>query len=370
MRSLRAWLPLLAFLVLVAIVLGTRPELLKLALQGASQHSAERPPVPGTFPPLDSAQVRLGRLLFFDPILSTNRARSCASCHSPSLGLSDSRTRAMAIDSTDLARNAPGLTNVADQRLFFWDGRALSLEQQIDGPIHNKRELGGLTNRDIEGRLDSIPEYRRLFRAAFGEGRPRYGNAKTAIAAFERTLRSSRSTVDRWWSGDSIAVPEDVRRGFNLFAGRARCSRCHFLPLTTSVVPGKFATQEFTVIGVPSDSTGLALDPDPGRYAITKKPADLHAFKAPSLRGIARSAPYMHNGAFATLRQVVRFYNRGGGIGLGLKVPNQAPEVRPLHLTLDEERAIARFLEALSDDQQTNAPPNRVPSGLPVAGRY
>jgi cytochrome c peroxidase len=320
--------------------------------------------------PGDSARAALGRLLFFDPILSVRRDRACASCHLPSRGFSDGRRFAVAIDRSELPRNAPGLMNVSDQTSFFWDGRAVSLEQQIDGPVHSGREMGGLSPRSLEARLDSIGEYRALFFTAFGDRKPGYAHAKQAIAAFERTLRSEGSTVDRWWRGERDVVREDVRRGMNLFAGAAQCSRCHFLPLTTSVVPGSFTEQEFTVIGVPSDSSGARLDGDPGRYAITRRAADLRAFKAPSLRGVARSAPYMHNGAFATLAQVVRFYNQGGGRGLGLDVPNQAPEVRPLHLSEADERALVRFLEALSDDPTVVAAPAHVPSGLRVGGDY
>lgn len=370
MRRVSAWLPLYVFLALIAILLGTRPglvrQVVRSALAGNGTSVSPRPPAPP-----DSSAVALGRLLFFDPILSANRERACASCHLPEKGFSDGRRVAAAIDGGELRRNAPGLTNVADQRAFFWDGRAVSLEDQAGGPIHDKRELGGLSGREIEARLDSIAEYRTLFHGAYGAERPRFGDARHAIASFERTLRSTGSTVDRWWSGATESVPAEVRAGFNLFAGKAQCSRCHFLPLTTSVVPGRFTEQEFTVIGVPSDSTGVALDPDPGRYEVTRNAADQHAFKAPSLRGIARSAPYMHNGAFATLAQVVRFYNQGGGRGLALDVPNQAPEVRPLHLTPEEEAAIVRFLEALSDDPATIAEaPARVPSGLQVGGKY
>jgi cytochrome c peroxidase len=177
--------------------------------------------------------------------------------------------------------------------------------------------------------------------------------------------------VDRWWSGEGPEPSADVRAGFDLFAGKARCARCHYLPLTTGVVPGKFTEQEFTVIGVPADSTGGSLDPDLGRYEVTHLAQDKHAFKAPGLRGVARTAPYMHNGAFSTLAQVVRFYNQGGGRGLGLDVPNQAPEVRPIHLTLREEAQLVRFLEALSDDPATIAvAPAHVPSGLPSGGDY
>jgi cytochrome c peroxidase len=373
LRRFAAWLPLYLFLGLIALLLGSRVGLVRHAFRAAVERargSAVPPDARQARP--DSGEVALGRVLFFDPIISANKERACASCHMPTRGLSDGRALALAVDRSDLARNAPGLTNVSDQLSFFWDGRAVSLEDQIDGPVHAKRELGGLSGREIEARLDSIAGYRALFRGVYGERSPRYADAKRAIAAYERTLRSDGSTADRWWRGEieEESVPAEARRGFDLFAGKAQCSRCHFLPLTTSVVPGAFASQEFTVLGVPADSIGRALDSDPGRYAVTRNPADRHAFKAPSLRSIARSAPYMHNGVFQTLDQVVRFYNQGGGRGLGLDVPNQAPEVRPLHLTPAEERAIVQFLEALSDDPTSVEPPSSVPSGLPVGGRY
>ncbi len=373
MRRFVAWLPLYLFLALIALLLVSKPRMVQHALRAASERArGVAVPPDQRAAPMDSSEVALGRSLFFDPILSANKQRACASCHIPARGLSDGRRVALAIDRGDLPRNAPGLMNVSDQVAFFWDGRAVSLEDQVDGPVHSKREMGGLRRRDIEGRLDSIPEYRERFGALFGSAHPKWPDAKHAIAAYERTFRSSGSTVDRWWRREipEAAVPAEVRRGFDLFAGRAQCSRCHFLPLTTSVVPGNFSSQEFTVIGVPADSTGRALDPDLGHYEVTQSVSDRHAFKAPSLRGIAHSAPYMHNGAFQTLEQVVRFYNQGGGRGLGLNVPNQAPEVRPLHLSFQDEAAIVRFLEALSDDSTTAAIPSHVPSGLTPGGQY
>ena len=373
MRRLLAWLPLYIFLGLIALLLASRPGLVRHAFRAAAERAHGVSVAPDRpVAPVDSAQVALGRSLFFDPVLSANKERACASCHLPARGFSDGRRVALAIDRGDLARNAPGLVNVSDQVSFFWDGRAVSLEDQIDGPMHNRKELGGLRRHEIEARLDSIPEYRALFHDVFASEHPKWPDAKRAIAAYERTIRSDGSTVDRWWRREisEDAMPVEARRGFDLFAGRAQCSRCHFLPLTTSVVPGTFSSQEFTVLGVPADSSGLALDSDPGLFAITHREADRHAFKAPSLRGIAHSAPYMHNGAFQTLDQVVRFYNRGGGRGLGLDVPNQAPEVRPLHLSRDEEAAIVRFLGALSDDPATATTPARVPSGLTPGGQY
>jgi len=374
MRHLLAWLPLYGFLALIALILGTRPALVRETLLSAFEAPERKAVSPGEVGGAvarpDSASVALGRALFFDPVLSVNRDRACASCHNPSRGLADGRKVAQAIDRSNLPRNAPALVNVSDQKAFFWDGRAVSLEDQIDGPIHNGREMGGLSPRKVEARLDSIAEYRAMFRAAYGGARPRYADAKRAIADFERTLRSSGSTVDRWWRGERDSVPAEVRLGMNLFAGKAQCSRCHFLPLTTSVIPGSFTQQEFTVIGVPSDSSGQRLDTDLGRFLVTRREEDRHAFKAPSLRGIAHSGPYMHNGAFGTLEEVVRFYNRGGGLGMGLSVPNQAPEVRPLHLTQAEERALVRFLEALSDDSALVTAPAHVPSGLKSGGEY
>jgi cytochrome c peroxidase len=373
MRRLAAWLPLLIILALIGLLLGTRPGFVRHAARTASERARGLSASPDRrAEAVDSSEIALGRSLFFDPILSANKERACASCHLPARGFSDGRRVALAIDRGDLRRNAPGLMNVSDQVSFFWDGRAVSLEAQIDGPVHDKRELGGLTRRQIEARLDSVPEYRALFRGVYGTSHPRWPDGKQAIAAYERTLRSSGSTVDRWWRREipAEAVSPEVRRGFDLFAGKAQCSRCHFLPLTTSVLPGAFTAQEFSVIGVPADSSGHALDPDPGFYAVTGMEADRRAFKAPSLRNIAHSAPYMHNGAFQTLDDVIRFYNQGGGRGLGLDVPNQAPEVRPLHLSRAEEAALVRFLEALSDDPASVKTPARVPSGLPPGGRY
>jgi len=375
MRRLFAWLPLLVFLALIAAIVGLRFELVREAVHAAAEQATGRFVPAGAPARQDSNEVALGRLLFFDPVLSSNERRSCAGCHMPSRGMTDGNRVSVAIDRTPLPRNAPAVLNVTDHRAFFWDGRAGSLEEQIDGPVHNNRELGGLKAATIERRLASIPEYRRLFAGAFGASRPRYADTRSAIAAYERTLRSDGSTVDRWWRGEipETGVPADVRDGFQLFAGKAQCSRCHYLPLTTGVTPGEFRDQEFHVIGVPRDSSGTALDPDPGRYVVTKLDADRHAFKAPSLRNAAHTAPYMHNGAFATLDQVVRFYNRGGGQGLGFHLPNQSPEVRPLHLTEREEHALVRFLEALSDDPAVLAKasaPRRVPSGLKPGGEY
>ena len=373
MRRFIAWLPLYFFLALIALFLGSRPGLVQYAARSAMERARGHAASPnGTAAPLDSAQIALGRALFFDPVVSANKERACASCHLPARGFSDGRRVALAIDRGNLPRNAPGLTNVSDQVAFFWDGRAVSLEDQVDGPVHSRMEMGGLTRRQLEARLDSIPEYQTLFHGAYGTAHPQWPDAKRAISAFERTIRSGGSTVDRWWRREipESEVPADVRHGFDLFAGRAQCSRCHFLPLTTSVVPGGFTTQEFQVIGVPADSSGLSLDPDLGHFAVTHLDADRHAFKAPSLRNIARSAPYMHNGAFETLDEVIQFYNRGGGRGLGFDVPNQAPEVHPLHLTAEDQAALVRFLEALSDDPHTVETPSRVPSGLTPGGQY
>jgi cytochrome c peroxidase len=361
LRRIAAWLP--AFLALIALLLGSRPGLVRHAFRAAVERArggALAPDARQARP--DSSEVALGRLLFFDPILSANKERACASCHMPTRGFSDGRARALAVDRTDLPRNAPGLTNVSDQLAFFWDGRAVSLEDQIDGPVHAKRgwaDSGG--GRSKRGSTQS--PYRALFP-------PSTVLRDTPTPTRHRGIRA-RSAVHRVSSGPVLAGRDSGvgagggAAGLRSLAGKAQCSRCHFLPLTTSVVPGAFAAQEFTVIGVPADPEGHALDPDPGRYAVTRDAADRHAFKAPSLRNIARSAPYMHNGVFQTLDQVVRFYNQGGGRGLGLDVANQAPDSP----APSDDRGRARPSASSNRSRLIRPrPPAHVPSGLQSAG--
>jgi cytochrome c peroxidase len=175
--------------------------------------------------------------------------------------------------------------------------------------------------------------------------------AAAALAAFEAWyLTPASSPLDRFARGEEKALSTEERAGFDVFAGKGRCARCHVPPLFGGSYPSDFSTPIFAALGVPDSPAGKALDPDPGREGVSHRPRDRGAFKTPTVRDAAKTAPYFHNGAFPTLEAVVDFYDKGGGKGLGLEVPNQDPEVRPLKLTAAEKRALLRFLRhSLSD---------------------
>jgi cytochrome c peroxidase len=292
--------------------------------------------------------AELGRLLFFDPILSGKQDRSCATCHNPSLGFSDGLQTPK-----DLSRNSLSLWNVGYGTVFFWDGRATSLEDQMLTPLLTPDEMAGSPDA-IVSRLSAIPEYVVLFNKAFGGGAESITmeNIQSAIAAFERTLISNNSPFDRYAAGQFDALTAPQRRGLNLFRSAAtRCFECHAAPT--------FGSDEFFVTGVPNLP---GQEHDPGRAAIVSTGID-GAFKAPTLRNIALTAPYMHNGIFATLEQVIDFYARGGGRDQGIRVDRH---ILPFELSEQEKQDLVAFLYALTDESNLPEIPQSVPSGLPV----
>lgn len=296
-------------------------------------------------------KAELGRLLFFDPILSKNQDMSCATCHNPSLGFSDGLQTAKGSDGTFLARNTPTLWNVGYSTKLFWDGRAESLEEQMSAPLHAENEMGG-NDAETIARLRAIPEYVELFDAAFGNDSITMENVQSAIASFERTLISNNSPFDRYAAGQFDALTAQQRRGLNLFRSAAtRCFECHAAPT--------FGSDDFFVTGVP-DLEGFPHDA--GRAAIVSDGKD-GAFKAPTLRNIALTGPYMHNGAFATLEEVVWFYADGGGRQYGLDVDRH---IIPIELSAQEHEDLVAFLYALTDESAMPDIPTAVPSGLPV----
>ena len=316
-----------------------------------------------TFPPLaavDETQAALGRLLFYDPILSSGDDMACASCHQPDLGFSDGRTVALGSHGEDLRRNTPGLWNVAYATSLFWDGRAASLEDQMLTPLTSANEMGADVT-DMVAQLQAIPEYRELFAGAFGGSADgsqiTQENVAAAIAAFERTLISTDSPFDRFAAGDFNALTPAQRRGFDVFrSAQTRCFECHAWP--------NFTHGTFHVLGVPDTDPA---NPDLGRIeTVNAAPAE-RAFRTPSLRNVALSAPYMHNGAFATLEEVVAFYAAGGGgaaLGDGVVIDEK---VRGFTLTDQQTADLVQFLYALtSEPSELIAIPERVPSGLPV----
>lgn len=296
-------------------------------------------------------KAELGRLLFFDPILSKNQDMSCATCHNPSLGFSDGLQTAKGSDGTFLPRNTPTLWNVGYSTNLFWDGRAESLEEQMSVPLHAENEMAG-NDAETIARLKAIPEYVQLFGTVFGGDSITIENVQSAIAAFERTLISNNSPFDKYAAGQFDALTAQQRRGLNLFRSAAtRCFECHAAPT--------FGSDDFFVTGVP-DLEGLPHDL--GRAAIVGDGKD-GAFKAPTLRNVALTGPYMHNGAFATLEEVVWFYADGGGSQFGLEVDRH---ILPIELSAQEHEDLVAFLYALTDESAMPDVPKSVPSGLPV----
>jgi len=297
-----------------------------------------------------AARVQLGRQLFADPVLSANGQRSCASCHQPDRAFTDGLPKNVALAGRSLiARNTPTLLNAALQAGQFYDLRAPSLENQSMDVIHNAAEMHGSLARAAEKiRLDST--YVRQFRKAFPAARQlEPTHIQSALAAYERSLVRLNSRFDRYLRGDTTALTAEERYGFNLFTGKAKCGICHFVPLFNGTVPPGFTRSESEVIGVPVRPGVAKLDPDLGRYAHTRLEPLKYAFKTPTVRNVALTAPYMHNGAFRTLEEVIDFYNEGGGRGLGLALDNQTLPEDKLHLSTAEKAALVAFMKALTD---------------------
>ena len=316
-------------------------------------------------------RVALGRLLFFDPVLSGANDISCATCHHPDLGFTDGRGLSMGKGGQGLGpertggavirRSAPTLWNAAFNHRQFWDGRAADLEDQAHFPITTAAEMNQ-DPQELVRELRAIPEYVRLFDGAFAgkDGSAvTFDNVTKALAAFERTLVSDGSRFDRYRAGDPTALSPAERRGLTLFRSlKTRCFECHGFPT--------FANPDFKVIGVP-DLPGQA--PDHGRAEAGGGPAYERAFKVPTLRNVALTAPYMHNGRFKTLEEVLSFYAKGGGKGEGLELPNLDDKVRVFSLSTEEQQDLIAFLRSLTDESRTPEVPDRVPSGLPVVPR-
>ncbi len=309
-------------------------------------------------------QAQLGKMLFFDPVLSNNNTRSCASCHNPVRAFTDGLPKSFAIDhSTFLPRNTPTLINVAFQKAFFHDGRAYQLEQQVSDVIQNPNEMHSNLDESVK-KLQQSLEYRALFTEAFrGTADTLITNysVQKAITEYEKTLVSFNSTFDKHLRGKKLILSEREINGFNIFSGKALCGSCHFLPLFNGTVPPFFSDSEFEVIGTPATSTNKSLDTDKGRYEITHVEEQAFAFKTPTVRNIALTAPYMHNGIYNSLEQVIEFYHKGGGAGLGFEIPNQTLPFDSLKLSNKEKEDIVLFLKTLTDTSGIMAVPQHLP---------
>ena len=333
-------------------------------------HGGLRAPLPGMREAFPARQIDLGRYLFFDPILSADRSMACASCHQPAHSFTDGRARSLGHDSADaagqhrqavLSRNAPSLWNVGFLPRLFWDARAESLERQAQGPLFSADEMAG-SPASVEAALNASPQYRELFAQAFGRSAQApivSDEVERALAAFESSLVSFNSRYDRYAFGESAALSAEEIAGYNIFRGFvARCSQCHVPPL--------FTTADVAVVGAPA-SPGQPYDAGVG--GVTHEAAMRGAFKIPTLRNIALTAPYFQAGQLARLEDVVRFYNDAPGHALPREEKLQVHwhlAMKAPTLSEAEQRALVAFLRTLTDESMMPAIPARLPSGLPV----
>lgn len=306
-------------------------------------------------------QIDLGRYLFFDPILSRNNKMSCATCHQPELGFSDGKAKSKGMNGLELKRSAPSLWNVAYMKRLFWDARAISLEEQMQGPLFSSDEMASSPQEILE-KLNRSDVYKGLFSQAFQKKRDRdsiqINEVFTAIAAFETSLVSLNSRYDQYAHGYSDALNENEIEGLNIFRSFvARCAECHTPPL--------FSNQQIAVIGSPEPNPEYF---DEGAQKTYHDATMRGGFKVPSLRNIEKTAPYMHSGNFKTLKETIQFYTKGRG--------HAVPEGENLYLhwhiwepqlSDDEIDRINDFLKTLTDESFMPEIPKKVPSGLPLS---
>ncbi len=328
------------------------------------------PHPPGSEPTPE--RVALGRKLFFDRRLSHNATQSCAMCHIPEQGFANNELAvAVGINGRTVRRNAPTLINIGFHRRLFVDGRESALETQYLSPLTSRDEMANPSVGHVIDLLRTLPDYAGRFEQAFGQpvSPDRLGQA---LAIYQRTLIGGDSPFDRWREGvDPRAIDAQARQGFALFVGKAGCSRCHLVAESSAwftdeafhdtgygwhreqlrqrpaptvrvqVAPGVFHDVDERIV----QSVGLRTPEDLGRYEVTLNPADLWRYRTPSLRNVALTAPYMHDGGLATLRDVLAFYNQGGVAHAGL-----SERIAPLGLSNDEMDRIVDFLRTLTSD--------------------
>ena len=315
-------------------------------------------------------RVELGKLLFFDPILSGNNERSCASCHHPDKAFTDGSDKSIAFNGKGkIGRNAPTVINSVFAERYFHDLREPDIERQITHVIKDSMEFN--TNfLEIIEKLNHSDEYKQLFAKAYHD-QPQYQLSKwsvsNALACYVTSLSSFNSPFDQYVRGEREEIAPNVVNGFNLFMGKAACGTCHFAPSFSGIVPPAYEESESEVLGVPmtKDEDHPVIDPDQGRIN-SSRPQDeapfyAFSFKTPTVRNIGLTAPYMHNGVYHTLEEVIDFYNKGGGIGLGIDVPYQTLPDTPLELTDKEINDLTAFMNALTDTTGMTNIPDKLP---------
>jgi cytochrome c peroxidase len=292
--------------------------------------------------PLTAEKIELGRTLFFDKRLSQDNTIACASCHLATHAFTDGKPVSTGIRGQKGGRSAPASFNRVFSSAQFWDGRAPTLEAQSVGPFTNPIEHGFANYDVMNAKMMKIAGYRKLFKQVFGDENITTDRVGKAIASFQRTVLSGNSPADKFDQGQQPgAISESAQKGLTLFRDKARCTKCHS--------GFNFTDEKFHNIGIGWDDNKVDL----GRYMVTSNAEELGAFKTPTLREIARSAPYMHDGRFKTLEEVVNFYNKGG-----VKNPHQDPLILPLELTDQEKSDLVAFLRTLNGEgwQHVSAP--------------
>ncbi len=353
MAPRRTWSPPVSAAALALALFGASA----VAIAGAQQADVP-PPLPLGLPPIiwppdnpySKVKAELGRALYYDKRLSSDNSVSCASCHDPRFGFTDGQKVATGIRGQKGSRSAPTVINRAYSGKQFWDGRARTLEDQVKGPLANALEMTAHENAEAAHKacvasLKGIPGYVRLFNQAFGTEEFDIDHVAKAIATFERTIVSGNAPFDRYQAGDRGALSGAQVRGMEVFFKKAACDSCHF--------GVNFSDSQFANVGIGMDKP----NPDPGRFGVTKRPEDIGAFKTPSLREVARTAPYFHDGSVATLAEVVEHYAKGG-----IKNPTLDQRMKPLKLSTQEKADLVEFQKALNGEGWQHASP---PANLP-----
>jgi cytochrome c peroxidase len=334
-----------------------------------ADHTSTRPTASRAATARSAPLVALGRKLFMDRRLSPNDTMSCGMCHVPEQGfVVNEIATAVGFEGRSLRRNAPTVIDVGMQRSMFHDGRVRTLEEQVWGPLLARDEMANPSREAVLKRIAGLADYRRPWRRAFGDPEVTPPRIEAALAAYERSLDGGLSRFDRWrFLGATDALDARERRGFELFSGAAGCVRCHAIddreaPFTdhafhnTGIGARQVATTRYDVPLAPGENTVVdaawiasqfgANPRDDGRFEFTGRAEDRHRYKTPSLRHVALTAPYMHDGSLATLEAVIDFYARGGG-----EDPGRDPALAPLDLSPDDRAALAAFLRSLTGER-------------------
>ncbi|GAA0871361.1 cytochrome c peroxidase [Gangjinia marincola] len=306
-------------------------------------------------------KAALGKLLFYDPVLSADNTMSCATCHNPEKAFTDGNVLSLGSDGKPLKRNTLTLNYSGLATGFFHDLRVERLEDQFEHVIVHDNEFNTTYNAVIQ-KLQHSPTYTNLFTEAF----PEYDGVAAhtidyALTAYILKLNAFDSPLDLYMRGELVDLPNDVKRGFNLFTGKAACATCHFIPTFNGTVPPLYTESESEVLGVSEAFEDKSImDDDLGRFANGRETAKAdhlkNSFKTPTLRNIALTAPYMHNGIYNTLEEVMDFYNKGGGAGHGMEVPHQTLAPDALDLSEQEINDLIAFMNALTDQTKFKAP--------------